>query len=114
MVEAITVIAIPLVLVPIAFTGGVYLANRFVPPLAPTRTGRLSGLVVAVLTGAAAATLALNAFLALRAAFADEYGGFSRADAIAATLLDALWMGGVLLAVAAAVHLLAPPPDDEM
>lgn len=106
-------IAIPLLLAPGAFVAGIYFAGRLAPPLADTRTGMFAGRVVGLLAGAAAAVIALNAFLAFRAATAEEYSGFSRADSVAVQVGDALWQGGLLLAAAVAVHLLAPPPDVE-
>ena len=91
--------------------GGIYLVRRFAPPLADTPVAQVASLITEILSGAAAATAGLNVFLAIRAATADEYSGFSRADAVADQLANGLWQGGVLLAAGAAVHLLAPPSD---
>lgn len=103
-------IAVPLLLVVAALAGGVYLAKEFGPAHTDTAAGLIASRVAAVLVGAAAGAVALNAFLAVRAATADEYSGFSRADAVAAELADALWQGGLLVAGAAALFVLARSP----
>ena len=103
-------IVVPLLLVLGALIGGVYLARQFAPTHADTAAGLLASRVAEVLTGAAGA-FALNVFVAIRAATADEYGGFSRAEAVAAELADALWQGGLLAGAATALFLLARPSD---
>lgn len=104
-------IVVPLLLVLGALLGGVYLARQFAPAHADTAAGLLASRVAEVLTGAAAGAFALNVFVAIRAATADEYGGFSRAEAVAAELADALWQGGLLAAAATALFVLARPSD---
>ena len=105
-------LVVPLIIAPIAFVGGLYLSARFARPRAEGVAGR----VIDLLVGAAATVVALNAYVAVRAATSDVYDGFDRGDAIADILIDAFWQGGVLVAAAAVVHLLAhrptaPPPQ---
>jgi hypothetical protein len=104
------VIVVPVLLVLGALIGGAYLARQFAPAHSDTPTGHIASRIGELLTGAAAGAVALNGYLAIRAATADEYSGFSRADAVAGGLADALWQGGLLLAAAAALHLLATSP----
>jgi hypothetical protein len=107
------VVAIPLLLAPIAFVGGLYLVARFAPALAPTPSGRLASRVVDILGGAAAMVFALNLYGAARVASADLVEDFERDTSVASWVVEAFWQGGVLLAAAAAVHLLAPSAGAE-
>ena len=105
-------LAVPLVIAPIAFVGGLYLSARFARP----RAEGIAARVIDLLVGAAAVVFALNAYVAVRAATSDIYDGFDRGDAIADILIDTFWQGGVLIAAATVVHLLAhrrdaPPPQ---
>ena len=104
---------VPVVIFVIAFGAGVYLSRRVVPVLATSKTGYLATRVSDVLIGAATAALALNVYLAIRAATSDTFEGLSRAEPITYALTDALWQTGLLLAAAAAVHLLGPAGEDE-
>lgn len=107
-------LALPVVLMPLAFFAGAFLTARHAPRLAPTRTGDLAGKAVAILGGAAAANLVLNLYLAVRAASEDAFGDFDNRDMTVGTYLaDTLWQVGLLLGIAVAVHLLAPPADDD-
>ena len=103
----------PLALAPIAFAGGLYLVARFAPALAPTRTGRLAGRVVDVLGGLAAVAVVLNAYEVIRTATTDTYGGFDADVPVAHGLVELVFEGGLLIAAAIAVHLLAPPAEEE-
>jgi hypothetical protein len=94
-------LAVPLVMVPIAFAGGLYLVSLV--------TGGTARRAVDILGGAAAATVALKLFLVVRIATVDDYASFGRAESAAEHLADALWMGGLLFGLAAALHLLAGP-----
>jgi hypothetical protein len=107
------VLGIPLLLAPLAFAAGVYIAERFAPPLAATRTGLVARWTVDALTGAACAVIVLTLFLAVRVATENPYPGFARGDSIGSELATALWQGGLLVGLAAVVHLLAPAPEDD-
>lgn len=108
---------IPLAVAVAAFASGLVLTRRYAPALAPTETGRLSARVVEILAGAAAAVLGLHLYTLVRTVVDSGItgGGGSTLDAEVFTYLatDALWQTGLLVAATAAVHLLAPPPDDE-
>ena len=106
-------ILVPIVLMVLGFAGGLYLASRFAPPLADTRTGRVSSSVVDLLAGLAIAVLLLDLFNAVRAITNGVFDGWDAADALARELSGAFWSAGTLIALAAAVHLLAPPPDED-
>lgn len=103
----------PLALAPIAFAGGLYLVARLAPALAPTRTGRLASRVVDLLGGLAAASVVLNGYNVIRALTTDVYGGFDADVPVASGLVQLVFEGGLLIAAAVAVHLLAPPAEEE-
>lgn len=104
---------VPVIIFVVAFGVGVYLSRRAIPALAASRTGYLATRVSDFLIGAATAALALNVYLAVRAATLDRFEGLSRVEPVTYALTDALWQTGLLLAAAAAVHLLGPAGDDE-
>jgi hypothetical protein len=95
----------------VAFAAGLLLARRYAPALAATQTGRISARVVEILVGASAAVLALNVYTLVRNV-SDSAGVGLDAEVFAFIATDALWQTGLLVAAAAAVHLLAPPPDE--
>jgi hypothetical protein len=97
------VLAVVLILTPIAFAGGLWLAARFFSYRPDPRAARLIDLLV----GAAAVAFALNIALAVRGGTGDEFAGWSRGETVAVYIIDALWYSGALLALAAIVHLLA-------
>jgi hypothetical protein len=104
---------VPLLLLPIAFVGGLYLSARFVPRPPPTPRGRLAARVIDLLAGAAAALLALHVYLAVRTATADGvFEGFDVDTSVTYVLVDGLWQSSVLVALAIVVHALAPAGDD--
>jgi hypothetical protein len=100
-------LAVPLIIAPIAFAGGLYLAARLAPDRGDAPAARRAGRVIDVLVGAAATAFALNVYLAVRGATADIYEGFDRGDTVAQYLAEALWQGGLLLGLAALVQLVA-------
>jgi hypothetical protein len=95
------VVAVPLIIMPVAFAGGLYLAALLVP----RRSGVAAGRAVDFLAGAATTVVALHVFLAIHYATADAFPGVSVADVVASEAVDALWQAGVLVALAALVHL---------
>lgn len=101
-------LAIPLILVPIAFAGGLYLVARLMPRPAPTPGGRVAARVMDLLGGLAGVVLALNLYLAVRTATSDVFEGFDRDTGVADLLANGLWQTGVLVALAAVVLRLAP------
>ena len=104
---------VPVVIFVVAFGVGVYLSRQAVPALAASKTGYLATRVSDFLIGAATAALALNIYLGIRAATSDTFEGLSRAEPVTYAITDALWQAGLLLAAAAAVHLLGPAGEDE-
>jgi hypothetical protein len=96
-------LAVVLILMPIAFAGGFWLAARFTPDRPNAGAARVVDLLVA----AAATVFALNIALAVNAITADAFEGFGEGETVAAYAIDALWQAGGLVALAAIVHLLA-------
>jgi hypothetical protein len=96
----------------VAFFGGLYVARRVAPPLSSTRTGRVAARVVDLLGGAAAVALAANAYLIVRFLTSHSFPGYDLDTTVSVYLIDALWEAGLLIAAAAAVHLLAPAAED--
>jgi len=98
----------------LAAGAGFYATLRWAPPLRATRVGLLAAIVVANLVAAALVVVALDVYELIRtlghfgpAGFADQ-----KTDLVARTISDMLAAAGPLLGLAAAVHLLAPPPDE--
>lgn len=96
----------------VGFGVGAYATYRLAPPLAPAGSGRLAALTVCGLVGAASGLAAMNVYLAI-----DLWGHTSGVGAafdvglrvgIVDTLVLALAQSGVLLGLAAVVHLLTP------
>jgi hypothetical protein len=93
----------------VAFGAGGYAAVRWSPPLAPTRVGRVASLLVALLVAAAVSVMALDVYILIDSLdLPEDFGGDDQV--VANSLGRALYEGGTLLGLAAAVHLLAPPP----
>jgi hypothetical protein len=83
-------------------------ARYWLPPLADEPVGVLASWVVAVLVGAAGASVGIQAYDLARA-LNDSSAFFSSSDseAIAYFAANALHLGGLLLGLAAVVYLLA-------
>ena len=96
----------------VGFVVGAYATYRLAPPLAPAGSGRLAALTVCGLVGAAVGLAAMNVYLAIEAwRFASgaeaQLAGLARVSVVD-SLVFALAQSGVLLALAAVVHLLTP------
>lgn len=102
------------------FALGSYLTYRYAPPLVRTRGSTAVGIVICVLVGAAVGLACMYLYLGiyalihespLRAAVGDEGGGGPSASPDAnifgSTVFAIASQSGVLLALAAGVHLLA-------
>ena len=96
-------LAVLLIITPIAFVGGLWLSARFFPE----RPNRTAARVVDLLIGAAAALAAVDLWRLARALFDDEFEGFDRSDAAVLPLLDLLFYPAALVALAAIVDFLA-------
>lgn len=96
-------LALVLILTPIAFAGGLWLSAKAVPE----RPHGLAARVIDLLVGAAAVVVALHVYLAFRVSTIDVFDGYARGDTVAEVITDALWMAGGLLALATIIHLLA-------
>jgi|GEM_PF-2993961 len=101
------------------FALGSYLAYRYAPPLVPARGSTAVGVVICALVGAAVGLACMYVYLGihalvyegpLTAAIGDENGGGSAASPDANIFAGAVYsiasQSGVLLALAAGVHLL--------
>ena len=95
------------------FAAGFLAARRWAPPLAPTRVGNLAALVVALLTGAALAVAALDVYgwVDTSGVFAG-FEGVDQLELVGPMIRSVCVNAAPLLAFAAIVHLLAPPPED--
>lgn len=98
----------------VAFSLGALLASGVAPALPATRAGRRTAALVSVLTGAAAAMVAVAVVRAAETAGGKDapFIGTGSPRAVADTLNTGIWAAGGLLAAAAAVHLLAPQHTD--
>ena len=97
----------------VAAGAGFFATWRWAPPLRATRVGLVAAIVVADLVAAALVVVALDLYELIRTL--DHAGGEfenAKTDIVARTITDALANAGPLLGLAAAVHLLAPPPDE--
>lgn len=101
------------------FVVGSYLAYRYAPPLARARGSTAVGIVICALVGAAVGLACMYIYLGIYAlihegpltgAISDENGGGPRAspdaNIFASTVYSIASQSGVLLALAAGVHLL--------
>lgn len=104
-------ILIPIALMIVGFFAGMRVASRYAPPLADTRTRHIATSLVDLVVGLAIAIFFLTLFLAARAVTSGTMSDWDEADALARELSYGLGSVGLLLALAATVHLLAPPPD---
>jgi hypothetical protein len=103
-------VAVPAVIFVVCLAAGVYASSRWLPELAPGPVGGLSFFAVCGLLGAAAAVFGLEIYALVENL--DEGGRFLPKDRVlAAGLETVLWQTGLLVAVALAVYLLAPPRD---
>ena len=105
-----TVVAL-IVVIAGAAVGG-YAGNRLAPPLAPSRTGRAAALIVTVLTAAAGVVFFVSVYAAIRTLTSSDFGALDRDTTVAFDFSNGFWEAGLLLGIAAAVHLLAPAPDE--
>jgi hypothetical protein len=106
-------VLVPLAIFLVACAGGAFAAARWLPPLAADRVGRLALVAVCVLLGVALALVALNVYETVRTLdrFSAAFGGTTKADILAAGLVNLVTNGGPLLGLAAAVYLLAPSDE---
>jgi hypothetical protein len=105
---------VALIIAVLVFCAGGYAALRWAPPLQSTPVGRTAAIVVAVLFAAALVVLVLEVYELIRQL--DRAGGEfvnAKSDIVAGSLAQAFADAGPLLGLAAAVHLLAPPPGED-
>ena len=98
------------------FAAGVVLVQRFAPPLADTREGRLVFWLVALLVGASAALIVDNVWIAVRALTSNSNAlafGDSREGIMVSGLRNLLFDAAPTLALAAILHQLGPGATDE-
>lgn len=98
------------------FLAGMYLVYRFVPPLAATREGVIASWVVRAFVGAAFGWTAFHLYLGIYAFvnYADNNNGVfplpngSRTEILLAVMQPIFSLGGLLIAAATIIYLLAP------
>ena len=91
-----------ILIVLVALGAGAWAAIRWVPPLASSRVGELVFWLVCGLVAVAAGVLVFGLYEALK-----QLGDNNGTEAAAAQLVGALKDAGILLGIAAGVHLLA-------
>jgi hypothetical protein len=104
-------VAVPIVIFVVCLAAGVYASSRWLPDLARGSIGGIGFFSVCGLLGAAAAVFGPNVY--------DIVENLNESRPIvddrrllAAGLESLLWQTGVLVALALAVYLLAPPGED--
>ena len=98
--------------------GGVYLAARFLPPLASTQEGVIATWIVRVFFAGAVAWIAVQLYFMIHA-YANlhrEGAGFplpgdDKSQILTSTLQTILLYGGLLVGAASIIYLLAPTDD---
>jgi hypothetical protein len=98
------------------FLAGYAAARRFVPPLAPTREGRLAWWIVMVLAGASVGVVVDQVWMGIRSLTEIDGGDLQphlREQIVTSTLGSVLLQGGALLALSAIIYLLAPTDPAE-
>jgi hypothetical protein len=102
-------LAVLLILTPVAFAGGFWLAARSFPDRPDPRAGRVIDLLVA----SATALAAIHLWRIARALFDDDHG-FDRADSASYPLTELLFFPPALIGLAVIVDYVAtrrsPPP----
>jgi hypothetical protein len=104
-------VAVPPLIFVVCLAAGVYASSRWLPELAPGRVGGIAFFAVCGLLGAAAAVLGLDIY-GIVENLSDGFAGLDRRRIFADGLESLLWQTGVLVALALAVYLLAPPGED--
>lgn len=103
------------------FLAGMYLVYRFAPPLAATREGVIASWIVRTLVGAAFGWTAFHLYLGIYAFvnYADNNNGVfpvpngSRTEILLAVMQPIFSLGGLLIAAATVICLLAPLGETE-
>lgn len=103
--------AVPPIIFAVCLGGGVYAASRWLPELAPGPVGGLAFFAVCGLLGASLAVFGLDIY-GLVEDLSDRFAGLGGRRILAGGLESLLWQTGVLVALALAVYLLAPPASD--
>ena len=103
----------------LGLAGGLFLAVRFLPPLAPTREGIIATGLVRLLFAFAVSWTCVQIYLAVHAyaVFQPQgaFGVYERSEILTHAVESILMPGAVLVGLAAVVFLLAPTetqPDD--
>ena len=106
-------VGVPIAIFVVCLAGGVYASSRWLPELAPGSVGGLAFLAVCGLLGAAFAVFGLDIY-GIVENFGDfgGVGGIAKRRILADGLESLMWQTGVLVALALAVYLLAPPSED--
>ncbi len=89
-----------------------YAASRWLPELAPGPVGGLAFFAVCGLLGASLAVFGLDIY-GIVDNLTGSFAGLGERRILADGLESTLWETGVLVALALAVYLLAPPADAE-
>jgi hypothetical protein len=105
-------VAVPIVIFLVCLAGGVWASSRWLPELAPGRVGGIAFFAVCGLLGAAAAVFGLDIY-GIVEAVSESYAVLAKRRVLADGLGSLLWQTGVLVALALAVYLLAPPLDED-
>ncbi len=101
--------AVPVAIFVVCVAAGVYATTRWLPELAPGPVGGLAFFAVCGLLAAALAVFGLEIYVIVENL--NEGGRFDPKDRVLAAGLETLlWQTGLLVAIALAVYLLAPPP----
>jgi hypothetical protein len=104
---------LPIIIFVVCFGGGFWAAVRFLPPLADNTVGTFAGFAVALLLGAALATVGLEIWEMARelrdvSGGIDEFPNSTKGRVIAEHASSAVYYGGVLGGFACLTYLLAP------
>jgi hypothetical protein len=98
------------------FLAGLAAARRFVPPLVPTREGRLAWWIVTILAGASAGVVVDQIWVGVRSLTETNGSDLQphlHEEIVTSTLGSGLLQGGALLALGAIIYLLAPADAEE-